>query len=233
MADYSNQPSVNTYSLSFFNDDKIMMKIIFFNDSLTVNICIPTVEGGKTTYPKDNRHSVVLKPRDVVAIHQLIMDEVLPAYSQGKAKDVGVFTNRDKTQMFEAVTTGGELYVVIHDKIANRVPAVSYMFKFNKVDIVKNYNIEAVSCDIEQIDAEFALFVKILESFADMCSGITAHEEHMRYSYFMDTVKSYLNAFNTKFNLGLGKGYSSSANSGFDQDFNTPVGNNPVEVINS
>ena len=176
----------------------------------------------------------LLNQNNIAALHDAIVNELLPAYEKGQNKDVGVFTNRNKTQMFEAMVIGGEFFVCIHDEIENRIPKNTYMFKFDKTDIVEDYDPKAVSCKITQVDAQFTLFVKCLEAFENLGNGITAHEYQVRQSYFVDQIRQYLNALNTKLNLGISRpSYNNSSNSnsgGFDSGNYSSSNPNPVAV---
>lgn len=232
MAGNYQKPSISTNSVTFFNDERAMLKVVYFDDAMTVSIFLPQIVDGKATYPKEMRHQVLINQANVSALHSLIMEEILPAYERGENKDAGVFTNRHKSQMLEAMVMGGNFYVVIHDGIENRVPKNTYMFKFEKTTIIKNYDVAAVSFETEDIDAEFTLFVKALEAFENLSNGLTAHEYQYRQSYFINNLMKYLYAMNDKLGLGVYRpDYSSNAGSGggFDAGAGSTIGNQ-VEV---
>lgn len=235
MADYT-RPSISTHSITFFNEDRIMLKVIYLDDAITVGIYLPQIVDGKASYPKEMRHQVLLNQQNVAALYDMIVKYVIPAFDRGENKDAGVFTTRNKNQMIEAYTQGGSFFVVIHDEIENRVPKNSYLFKFDKTMVIKDYDIAAVSFQTEEVDAQFTLFVKALEAFANLSNGITAHEYQYRQSYFIDQVKQTFNALNTKLGLGLNKTYNNTGNNasygGFDSgnSYNTNQPASPVQV---
>lgn len=231
MAGNYQKPSISTNSVAFFNEERVMLKVVYFDDAMTVSIFLPQIVDGKATYPKEMRHSVLVNQANVTAWHSLIMDEILPAYERGENKDAGVFTNRHKSQMVEVMVMGGDFYVVIHDGIENRIPKNTYTFKFEKTTVIKNYDVAAVSFETEDLDAEFSLFVKALEAFENLSNGITAHEYQYRQSYFINNLMKYLYAMNDKLGLGVYRPDYSSGNisGGFDNGSNSTIGNQ-VEV---
>jgi len=233
MADYQ-KISVSTQGLTFFNEDRIILKLTYLDDAMTVTMMFPQIVDGKATYPKELRQQVLISAQNISALQQLVIDAILPAYEKGSTKDVGVFTTRAKDQMFEVFTQGGTMFVMIHDKIENRVPQNTYMFKFDKTMIVTDYDIAAVSCNTSEIDAQFTLFVKALESFVDLCSGVTAHQYQHKQSWHLENIKKHLNALNNK--LGLGIEYpnkNTNYNSGFESgnSYNTTQGNSDVTNV--
>ena len=237
MADYT-KPSVSTHSITLFNEDRTMLKIIYLDDALTVGIYLPQIVDGKASYPKEMRHQVLLNQQNVAALYDAIIAEIMPAFDRGENRDAGVFTNRNKSQMFEAYTQGGSFFVIIHDEIENRIPKNSYVFKFDKTPVIKEYDVNAVSFKIDEVDAQFTLFVKSLEAFANLSNGITAHEYQYRQSYFIDQVRKTFNALNTKFGLGLNTGYgnnggNAAAGGGFEtgNSYNNGSAPSPVQVV--
>ena len=52
MADYS-KPSISTHSLPFFNEERLMLKIVYLDDAITASICVPQIVDGKASYPKE------------------------------------------------------------------------------------------------------------------------------------------------------------------------------------
>lgn len=230
MADFSQKVKVSTHSIAFFNEDRAMLKIVYLEDAITISINFPSIVDGKVSYPQEMRHSVLLNQNNVSALYTMIMEHVFPAFEAGNNKDVGVFTNRNKTQMFEAVTKGGSFFVMIHDEIESRIPKNTYIFKFDKTQVITDYDIEAVSFHTEDLDAQFAVFCKVLESFTLLSNGITAHEYQYRQSYFIDQIKQLASAMNTKFNLGTGYQRSGSSNSYGNSGFDSVTSGSPVEV---
>lgn len=202
MADFQ-KTTVSTNSLSFFNEEKVLLKLTYLEDALTISINYPEVTDGKAKYPQNLRHQALLNQNNVVALHRLTIEHVIPAFAEGRNKDVGVFANRNKTQMVETYTQGGSFFVVIHDEIENRIPKNSYVFKFDKTPVIQDYDIGAVSFKTEEVDAQFFLFIKALEAFENLSNGITAHEYRYRNSWFNDHVRKYLEALNLKLGLGM------------------------------
>lgn len=202
MADFQ-KITISTNSLSIFNEERVLLKLTYLEDALTIAIYLPQVVDGKATYPKEMRHQALLNKENVVALNRLTVEQVIPAFTEGRNKDVGVFTNRNKTQMVETYTQGGSFFVVIHDEIVNRIPTNSYLFKFDKTPVIQDYDIGAVSFKTDEVDADFYLFLKTLDAFENLCNGITAHEYRYRNAYFNDLVKKYLDALNLKLGLGI------------------------------
>ena len=235
MAEFQ-KTQISTNSLSFFNDDRVLLKMTYLEDAITVGIYFPQVVDGKATYPKEMRHQVLLNQKNVAAMNELIIHHILPAYNLGESKDVGVFTNRNSTQMFEIMVQGGNIIAIIHDEIENRVPKHTYMFKFDKTRVIMDYNVEALSFKTEEVDAQFFLFMKALSSFVELSNGITAHEYRYRNMYFNDQVRKHLDALNTKLGLGI-QGYSSNAGTGNGNfrasGFESGNSYNPMETMGS
>lgn len=217
MADFQ-KVSISTNSLSFFNEDRVLLKLTYLEDAITVSFMFPQIVDGKAKYPKELRHQCLVSQNNIVSFHERIMSEVIPAFDKGQEKHVGIFTNRNKTQILEAYTQGGFFFVVLHDEIENRIPKTSYVFKFDKTQVVEDYDINAVSFNIVEVDAQFTLFLKAFEAFTNFSNGITTHEYRYRNSWFNDNIKKHLDAMNLKLGLGIPT-YTpnhSDASSGFD-----------------
>lgn len=220
MADFQ-KVEVSTNSLSFFNNERVLLKLTFLGDALTVGIWFPEVVDGKATYPKALRHQVILTKENVESLTRDAMKDFIPKLEDPesvKGIGTGVFTNRNSTQVMTIWAEGGIIQLQIADEIENRIPKNVYMYKFEKTRVIKNYNISAVSFEIEEIDAQFFLFFKTLLSFTDLCSGITAHEYRLRNQYFNDSVRKHLEALNLKFGLGI-QGYNPNSNGGGSSSF--------------
>lgn len=223
MADFSQRVKVSTQGIAFFNEEKAMLKIVYLEDAVTVSINYPLITDGKTTYPQEMRHSVLINQNNVAALVKLICEVIIPSYEKGENKDAGVFTNRARTQMFEVLEKGGTFFAVIHDEIENRIPKNTYIFKFDKTMTIQDYDTEALSFNSEELDAQFYVFCKVLESFMLLGNGVTAHEYQYRQSYFIDQVRRLITALDTRFNLGIGyKRTSDGTNNYGNSGFGTP-----------
>lgn len=229
MADYNQRIKVSTNSLSFFNEERQMLKLSFLEDSVVVSICNPEFANEKLSYPQQMRHSVLVNQNNASALYDIITRIIIPAYEAGNSKDAGIFTNRAKTQMLEVMVEGGSFFVVIHDEIENRIPKNSYTFKFDKTTIITDYDIKAVSFKTEEVDASFTVFAKAFEAFQNLSNGITAHEYQYRQSYYIEQIRKLITALDTKFNLGIAykNGNYNKPNSGFNEGYS------PAEVRES
>lgn len=160
------QPTINTNGMSLFDTTGLLLKIGFFNESMSVGFWTPTEENGKKTYPKEKRLSFILTKERVSALYDIIINKVLPAYKEGVNYNGGVFITMKKDSVFEIRVEGGNIFAVYHTDIdADRKPKNSCVFAFNKTPIIENYNTSTGEFELPTVDADFYLFVKAVESY--------------------------------------------------------------------
>lgn len=224
---YNNQQSntttnTTTNSISMFDPNGTLMKIAFYDDSLSLGIWIPKLENEKRTYPKELRESTILTKDRVSALYNLIVEKLLPAYKEGGNYNGGVFTNNNKTNVVECATIAGELYLNYYKEIDdNRKPKYTYTFHFPKTPVIEGYSATTENdFKMYDTDASFLLFVKILEAFMlTAVSGASAHSDRFTNRYFNDKKMDYLYALAGKLGVTVNSDsnpYPRKQNNSFD-----------------
>lgn len=223
---YNNQNTISTNSISMFDSNGMLLKMSFLDESLSIGLWTPVEDGGKKTYPKENREAIILTKERVAALYNIIVDRALPAYKEGKLYNGGVFTNIGQTNVFEVRIENGEIYAVYHKDIdENRIPKKSILFHFPKSPIIENYNTKNGEFEIPEIDANFLIFIKVLEAFMTIAStGAGAHSDRYSNRFTNEKRFSYLSGLANKLGVTIGDNFEHRVTSTFsDAGASTPA----------
>jgi len=213
--------NINTNSLTFFDDNGVMLKCGFLNENISISFGTAVDNNGKRSYPNDKRDNLLLTSDRVGALYCLIKDKFLPAIEKGEDYNGGVFTSMKKDQVFELRIEHqngvAEIYALFHRNIdANRIPQKTVVFKFTKVPVIEKYNTTNGEFLLDEIDAQFYMFIKLIEGFVIAgANNVTAHSYRNANHYTTDKIFKYLGEMAAK--MGISVASSPAYNNGFDK----------------
>lgn len=220
---------LSTNSLTFFDESGVMLRCSFLDEAISIQMCIPTIENEKRTYPKETRENLLLTKDRVSALHDLIYNKVLPAIDGKTNYNGGVFTSIKKDNIFEITTQNGEVFATFHKDIdGNRHPKNSIVFKFGLTPVIERFNPSSGDFEINEIHAQFALFVKMLDAFTSIAvNNSVAHSIRNSNKFVTDKILSQLFEIGTK----LGINTNTGSQSGFLDA--TPTNTPPIQEMSS
>lgn len=219
MAD-NNKITISTNSFGMFDKNGTLMSLSYVGTGLGLSFGYPErQEDGKNKYPKEKRVHLFINEERAVALHGKIMNKVLPAIANHEAVNTGIFLNKKKDSIFEiGVTIEGLIYARYYSGIdENRKPSATQEYWFNKLDTIDFYNPETTDFVQEQVDAQFAMFIKFLEGADPIYTMADAHANRLLTRKKTETMFDYLTEIATKLGVSIDRG-GYSPQSGF----NTP-----------
>lgn len=221
--------SITTNSLTFFDENGIMLRCSFLDEAIAIQLCAPVMNGEKRTYPKEVRENILLTKDRAAALYDLTFRKVIPAMESKTNYNGGVFTSAKKDNIFEIRIQNGEAYVLLHRDIdANRQPKRTIIFKFASCPVIEKYNSTSGEFEIEEIQAQLLLFIKLLEGFVYEVNSASSHAMRYANRFTTDKIFKYLGEMAAKLGISLqSNGYSNNPNPAFD----TPT-NNTMPQIN-
>lgn len=214
------QNRVTTSGCTLFDENSIMLRLGFLDDGFTILFGDPKQDGMNKTYPLEKRHSLILRPERATALlENIIVDKVLPAMENGTSYNGGVFLNRRKDSILEVRVQDGEVYLAFHKGIdENRVPKESYVFHFQKTQIIENYNPDGSAFEQFDVHGCFMLFCKFLESGVYDINNSSAHSMRKANYYTTNKIFRYLEGLATKLGVTVeNRSYQNGSSSGFSQ----------------
>lgn len=208
----NNQLSMTTNSLSIFDENGLLFKIGYLDETVSIGMWEPMTDPatGKRSYPKEMRNSLLLTPERVAALLELINTTVINNVEAKTPYNGGVFTSNKKDSIFEIlVDKMGEdvdIYLLFHKNInQERVPDKTVAFKFKKVPIIQKYNSKTGEFELYDTHGEFYMFVKVLEGFLLVnANGNAGHSMRNHNKYTTDKIFKYLAEFATKMGVTVG-----------------------------
>lgn len=250
MADYNNnfnnnnsnnnsyQNRVTTSGLTFFDENGLMLRLGYLDDSLSLVMGQPSVaENGKKKYPQEMRHPFIITIERATALYNIIVPKAIKALEDGENYNGGVFLNRAKNAIFEINVENGDVYLVYYKNIGeDRTPGETYAFKCQKTQIVEAYNPDGTSFEQTAVEGYFAVFCKYLESgIYDLHNGV-GHSIRKANLYTTNAIFNYLKSIAIKLGVSMESHRPSNVNSGFMEiPDNSPeevpfVSNEPVHT---
>jgi len=215
MADSNNFVKINTNTNSLFlnGKDDLLLKVSLYDESISLSLMYPQVDGnGRNKYPKEKRINIVLTSDRVAALSEIINNSFSPALAAGKDYNGGVFTNKDKTSIFEIACVNGKCELRYHSGIeASRTPAVTHIFRFVDVTVVEGYDAKTGECTFADVQSGMFLFIKLIDAFTYAVSNAMAHSDRHANAYSNERIMSYLIQIATA--LGVNPNMTSSATS--------------------
>lgn len=201
-----NRVAISTSGMAFFDENSMLMKCGFLDEGVSISISTPVVEGfeGKKTYPLEQRENLVLTKDRVAALYELICRKVLPAIESGETYNGGVCTSMRKDAVFEIRVEGDSIYAAYHKEInpETRLPRKSVLYKFGKTPVLEKYDAATGGFNMDEIQAQFLLFAKMLEGFLLVGgNGNIAHGYRLQEKYTTDKILAALEALAGNFGI--------------------------------
>lgn len=219
---------VTTSGVSIFDDAGNWLKLGYLDDSLSLMICEPTTDdNGKRSYPQPSRKPFIITLDRASALHEkIIVEKVLPAIEKGEDYNGGVFLNKRKDAIFEIRIQGGEIYGIYHKDIGeDRTPKESHVFHFQKTSIVEIYNPDGTSFEQSNVEGQFILFCKYIESGVFDLHKSAAHAIRKGNQYTTSKIFDYLAGIAAKLGVTIERRTFSGNNQRQSSDFmNIPDG---------
>lgn len=182
MADTNNegfrQNKISTAGITLFDENSVMLRLSYLGETLSISICMPKDNGnGKNSYPEEMRHPFLVTADRAAALYEdVVLKEMLPAVESKQNFCKGIFLNRMKTAIMELRIQDGEIYLVYCKDInENRVSESSYVFHFQKTDLISDYDPSGSYGEQSTSEGSFFLFCKYLESSIYEIPNASAH----------------------------------------------------------
>ena len=221
---------VSTSGLTLFDDNGVMLKLGYLDDSLSLVIGMPKVaESGKRSYPQEARHPFIITMDRAAALYnEIITKKVVEALEKGEDYNGGIFINKRKDAIFEVRVQQGDIYLAYHKDIGeDRTPKESHIFKCSKTPIVESYQVDGSSFEMGAVDGTFMLICKYFEAGIDGVHCADTHGFRVKNYYTTNSIFNYLKSFAAKLGVTVDRasyGQTSAPTSGFmsDAELNAP-----------
>lgn len=183
--------SVNNRITTLFSDTAYL-SLAFWNTNLSLTMAPSDgkTNEGRTKYSKDVKVSTSIVIDKVYMLLNAINEDILPVIQEyrktgkfeqrisrgievGKNKDTGIFIEWDQVDGDDAPSVALSVYVAIDPK-SFRPTGNIVSYKFNKQIIIKDYDVSQGVAEGTPEEAEFYMFVKMLESHI-MTLGVVPH----------------------------------------------------------
>lgn len=210
MADFPNYPnpgfpsnnrdrmSITTSLFTLWDEAGNQLRIACLDNGLSVAIWVPFhSQDGRRTYPQEQRYSTICVPKCVIALENIIYEDIVPAYQQGRNLKKGVYTNNAHTNMLEVEVREGDFYFNFHRNCdpMTRIPQITISFKFDVYQIVSAFDPYSGEIQYEPIQADFFIFAKAIRAFTDLAGGmIGGHGNRVASSRMSEQLMSYIKA---------------------------------------
>lgn len=198
--------SVSSNIVTMFDDQSVQLRIGGLDSSMSMAFWLPTrTPEGKNTYPQEGRYSFVLTPDRVAALDMILRNDVLPAFTEGKAISRSIFTSRACTNMVQIdISEQGDVNLIYHRDISmERIPKESFVFHFDKCMTLKSYNCKTGEYEIDYVMATFYLFCQTVHSFVLNGTGVSGHGYRAVNQYSIDRIFRYLEGIATSLNVAI------------------------------
>lgn len=219
-------PQVTTNSLTIFDEEGVMLKLAFLDDTLSLQLGVPEMVEGRRKYPPEKRQSLIITKERVAALYSICTgknSKVLNAIENGNSYDAGVFTSKRKDGILEIMVQEGTPYLVLYKDIdEDRKPKQTFLFKFEETVIIEKYDVKTTDFTQSSIHAYFTLFIKLLESFVLLSNDMSTHSFRHANKYTTDKIFQDLMEIAKKLGVTFESKYSNNStpqNSGaFDNE---------------
>lgn len=245
MAEYNNNNNngyqsnkVTTSGMTLFDENGIMLKMGYLDDSLSLVIGEPvTNDSGKRTYPQETRYPFILTMDRANALYEhTIMEKTMGALESHTNYNGGVLLNRRGDSMLEIRVQNDDIYMVYYTDInEDRVAGKTHVFKFNKTILIEGYNPTGVG-DFERVEVQgyFAVFCKYLEAGIFDVHNSSVHSFRKGNYYTTSKIFDNLSAIGAKLGISFENRNNyhynnASARNAFMED--TPNGEEEVPFV--
>ena len=168
MADNNSfQNKVTTSGITLFDENGVMFRMGYLDDSLSLLMGLPSVaDNGQSSYPQELRYPFIITMDRACALYnEIIVKKVLPALEAGEDYNGGIFLNKRKDAIFEIRIQQGDIYLAYHKEIGDdRQPKNSYVFKCGKTAVVEGYNTDGSTFEQSNVEGVFMMICKYFEA---------------------------------------------------------------------
>lgn len=209
MAEQNNnfqQNKVSTSGITLFDENGIMLKLGYLDDSLSLLIGEPKIaDNGKRSYPQDTRYPFIITLDRATALYEkIILEKVLPAIENGTNYNGGVFLNKRNDAIFEIRVQDGDVYLVYHKEIGeDRVPKSSHVFKCQKTPVIENYHTDGSHFEKSDTEAYFLLFCRYVDAGIYDLNNSSAHSFRKANYYTTNKIFNYLEGLASKLGVTI------------------------------
>lgn len=171
--------SITTSMLSFWDANQNGMKfnVSALDSSLSIAFWIPHVgTDGRRTYPKEQRYSTILSPKNCIALEDMLVNHLLEDYNASRNGRYSIFTNAARSTLLEFEVIDGEFYSTLYIgcDATTKVAQSTIRFKFEVVVFNEDYDPTTGNFNPVPVQADFFLFLKTVQGFNRMASGFIA-----------------------------------------------------------
>jgi len=206
---------INTTGITLFDNESMMLRMSYLGETLSMMIATPFVgDNGKKSYPDSNRHSILLTAdRAAVLYNEVILKGVLPAVEAKQDFVAGVFLNRKKESILQLRVQDGEIYLVLLTNInQDRVAENSYVFHFQKTEMIYGYDASGSFDSQEEAEGVFFLFCKWLDEGLASLTSAAGHSMRKANDYSQSQIFNYLKGIAAKLGVTIENGYRRQSN---------------------
>lgn len=192
--------SITTSMLSFWDANQNGMKfnVSALDSGLSIAFWIPHVgSDGRRTYPKEQRYSTVLSPKNCIALEDMLVNHLLEDYNANKNGRYSIFTNASRSTLLEFEVIDGEFYSTLYIgcDATTKVAQSTVRFKFEVVVFNEDYDPNTGNFNPVPVQADFYLFLRTVQGFNRLASGMIAgHGTRMATSIDSSRLMNYINA---------------------------------------
>lgn len=217
-----NENRVNTVGLNLFDDNSMLLRLSYLDDSLSIQICEPEQgSDGKRHYPEQKRHSVIITADRAAALYNDVIIPSVKAVEENVAFARGIFCNRMKTTILQIMVKDNEVYLSILAGIdENKVSQDKVSFKFQKVQYIDDYNPSTGEVGNQtDVHGGYLLFTKFIELGVEALTGSAGHSMRKSNRATTRMIFNYLKAIGEKVGIidPQQRSYNPAATSGFNR----------------
>lgn len=220
----SNEVSVNTRIVTWYSDLSCL-QIGCWNDKLSIklNPIINIDEEGVRKYDFEKRISTAISQEKATILVDSLKKDVIPVIESiskggrlenkigagfGVGKNSALFIEYDNDEKGTP-----SLYLVIYRDIrSDKTSDEVYRYKFNKTELVKNYNHKTGTGEELMSESEFFIFYRLLENLSDIL-GLSYHGSE------------YQNEYSSRKNKNNNYKGNSNSNQNYNQQYSAPTTN--------
>ena len=203
--------SVSSSLISMFDENSNQLRVAGYDSGLQLAIWIPERNDGHVTYPKEKRFSVILSQEAAAVLDHVVNRELIAAIEQNQTFRKGIVTNRSATNIVDLIRDEqGDVYLQIHKELdMNKVPKYTFVYKFDKSNIIQNYDPSTGEFEVKQADVQLAMFCNTISAYNGIAMA-AGHGSRVAMNYSIGRMYQYLQAIAQK----LGAAVNTSSYSG-------------------
>lgn len=212
---------VNTVGLTLFDEQGMMLRCSYLGDTLNIILAEPMkTDTGKNTYPDKARHSILLTTDRVATLYQeIISKELVEAINKGEDFKEGVFLNKRKESILQIRYENGEIYLVLCTDIdEKRISKNSYVFHFNKTDVIYDYDPTGTYTSQGTKNGMFFVFAEYLRAGLEALTGAGGHAIRKVDTWSRTQIFNYLKGIAAKLGVTVESQYNNRRPSGFQKN---------------